>query len=114
MAFKLQSNPLEQNALFAAPEPEQPKKQEKPKKTGKPAAAAKAEKKPAAKPEPVTAEYIRATFIIRTDLLCRLKDYAYTERREIKAVINEILEKSLDEIEAGYTKRGENLLHTPE
>ena len=55
MAFKLQSNPLENNALFSAPEPEQPKKQEKPKKPGKAAAAekpAKVEKKTAAKPEP--------------------------------------------------------------
>ena len=118
MAFKLQSNPLENNALFAAPEPEQQKKQEKPKKSGKDAAAekpAKTEKKSAAKPapEPIPEEFIRATFIVRTDLLSRLKDYAYTDRREIKAVINEILEKSLDEIEAGYAKRGEKILHAP-
>ncbi len=50
---------------------------------------------------------------MRTDLLSRLKDYAYTDRREIKAVINEILEKSLDEIEAAYAKRGEKILHAP-
>ena len=114
MAFKLQSNPLENNALFSAPE--QPKKQEKSKRSGKEAAAekpAKTDKKAAAKPEPIPEEYIRATFIVRKDLLSRLKDYAYTDRREIKAVINEILEKSLDEIEAGYAKRGEKILHAP-
>ena len=115
MAFKLQSNPLENNALFAAQEPDQPEKQEKTKKGGKAAPAekpVKTEKKTAAKPEPIPDEYIRATFIVRKDLLSRLKDYAYTDRREIKAVINEILEKSLNEIEAGYAKRGEKLLHT--
>ena len=112
MPFKLPSNPLENNALFAASEPEQPKKQEKPKKSGKPAAQqTKPEKKPAAVQKPEPEAYIRATFIVRRDLLSRLKDYAYTERREIKAVINEILEASLDEIEAGYAKRGEQLLH---
>ena len=116
MAFVLQSNPLENNALFAAPEPEQPQKPEKPKKSAKTAAEdkpAKAQKKAAAKqsPEPIPEEYIRATFIVRKDLLSRLKDYAYTDRREIKAVINEILEKSLNEIEAGYAKRGEKILH---
>lgn len=114
MPFKLQSNPLENNALFAAPETEQPQKQEKPKKSGKAAAqSAKTEKKQPVKPEQIPEEYIRATFIVRTDLLSRLKDYAYTDRREIKAVINEILEKSLDEIEAAYAKRGEKILHAP-
>ena len=116
MPFKLQSNPLENNALFAAPETEQPQKQEKAKKSGKAAAqSAKTEKKQPVKPEPeqIPEEYIRATFIVRTDLLSRLKDYAYTDRREIKAVINEILEKSLDEIEAAYAKRGEKILHAP-
>ena len=117
MPFELKSNPLENNALFAAPDA-QPEK-EKAAKQKKAASAAKtakasakaAAKKPAAEEDPERSEYLRATFIVRKDLLRRLKDYAYTDRREIKAVINEILEKSLDEIEAGYAKRGEQLLH---
>ena len=112
MAFKLQSNPLENNALFAAPEAEPPKKQDKPKKSGKTAAQPKPEADPVVEQDPE--EYIRATFIVRQDLLRRLKDYAYTDRREIKAVINEILEQALDEIEAGYAKRGEKMLHMNE
>ena len=117
MPFELKSNPLENNALFAAPDA-QPEK-EKPAKQKKAASAAKtakasakaAAKKPAAKEDPERSEYLRATFIVRKDLLRRLKDYAYTDRREIKEVINEFLEKALDRAEADYEKRGEQILH---
>ncbi len=116
MPFEMKSNPLENNALFAAPETLPEKKPVSSKK--KPAAAAK-KTTPAVKPakqeipaeEPESTEYIRATFIVRKDLLRRLKDYAYTDRREIKEVINEFLEKALDKVEADYEKRGETLLH---
>ena len=116
MAFKLESNPLEGNALFSAPEKEPAPKSSKAQKKPASAPKAKAEKKTAA-PAPVPAvdpdsdEYIRATFIVRKDLLRRLKDYAYTDRREIKGVINDILEQALSKIEADYAKRGEKLLH---
>ena len=114
MPFELKSNPLENNALFAAPDA-QPEK-EKPAKQKKAASAAKssakaAAKKPAVEEDPERSEYLRATFIVRKDLLRRLKDYAYTDRREIKEVINEFLEKALDRAEADYEKRGEQILH---
>ena len=37
-------------------------------------------------------DYTRATFIVHESLLEKLKDYAYTERRAIKDIINEMLE----------------------
>jgi len=40
--------------------------------------------------------YTRATFIVREDLLEKLKDLAYTERRSIKEVINEAIEQFID------------------
>lgn len=49
-------------------------------------------------------QWTRATFIVREDLLKKLKDYAYTERKTIKDVINEIVEdylKDKDVIERG-------------
>ncbi len=54
--------------------------------------------------------YTRATFIVRRDLLDLLKDYAYTERREIKDVINEILGDALAKIEADYAADGRKLI----
>ena len=58
--------------------------------------------------------YTRATFIVRRDLLEQLKDYAFTERREIKEVINEILAAALEEIAANYQKDGRTILNRPE
>ena len=40
--------------------------------------------------------YTRATFIVREDLLKKLKDYAYTERETLKDIINDMIEKYLD------------------
>jgi len=40
--------------------------------------------------------WTRATFIVREDLLEKLKDLAYTERRSIKEVINEAIEQFID------------------
>jgi len=40
--------------------------------------------------------YTRATFIVREDLLKKLKDYAYTERETLKDVINYMIEQFLD------------------
>jgi len=41
-------------------------------------------------------DFTRATFIVREDLLKKLKDLAYTERRSIKEVINEAIEQFID------------------
>lgn len=40
--------------------------------------------------------WTRATFIVREDLLKKLKDYAWTKRRTIKSVVNEMMEEYLD------------------
>ena len=45
--------------------------------------------------EGLTEEYTRATFIVRCDLLDKLKDYAYTERESLKDVVNNVLEDFL-------------------
>lgn len=36
--------------------------------------------------------WTRATFIIREDRLKKLKDYAYTDRRTLKEIVNEMLD----------------------
>lgn len=63
---------------------------------------------PAGRPQTIKREYekssqeglplnwTRATFIVREDLLERLKDLAYTERRSIKEVINDAIEQYID------------------
>lgn len=40
--------------------------------------------------------YTRATFIVREDLLEKLKDYAYTERETLKDVVNKMIAEFLD------------------
>jgi len=40
--------------------------------------------------------YTRATFIVREDLLKKLKDYAYTERETLKDVVNRMLTEFLE------------------
>jgi len=47
--------------------------------------------------EGLTEEYTRATFIVRCDLLEKLKDYAYTERESLKDVVNDMLEDFLSD-----------------
>jgi hypothetical protein len=37
-------------------------------------------------------DYTRQTFIVRVDLLNKLKDYAYTERKNIKDILNDMIE----------------------
>lgn len=67
-----------------------------------------ARKSPAGRPQKIKREiekssqeglpvnWTRATFIVREDLLEKLKDLAYTERRSIKEVINEAIEQFID------------------
>ena len=128
MPFEMKSNPLENNALFAGtsePQPKaEPKKKTRTKKKSEPETKKQAPeiqnavqtdtvseaKNPSHAKEKNDDLYTRATFIVRRDLLKQLKDYAYTERREIKDVINEILEQSLAEISAEYDKKGITLL----
>ena len=116
MAFELQSNPLDNNPLFAGTAESAPAENPKKKSRIKNKTAAQPETKtsPSVSPqpaaEPAPEDYTRATFIVRRDLLKQLKDYAYTERREIKDVINEILDQALTQIRADYEKKGLELL----
>lgn len=55
----------------------------------------------------LTADYTRATFILRVETLNGLKDYAYTERKPIKEAVDEIISNFLNE----YTKNHELLNH---
>ena len=136
MAFQLKSNPLDNNPLFGTqPEPqpaapaeqnEQPEQPAKPRKSAKksakkpsgsrggktttPAASAKPAPQQMQESSPDAEAYTRATFIVRRDLLRLLKDYAYTERREIKEVINEILAEALAKIESDYAADGRKLI----
>ena len=69
---------------------------------------ANARKTPAGRPPTIKREIVnssqeglqenwtRATFIMREDLLKRLKDYAYTDRRSLKDIMNEMAEAYLD------------------
>lgn len=41
-------------------------------------------------------DWTRATFIVRKDILEKLKDFAYTDRRTVKDVINEALRNYLN------------------
>jgi|YelNatPaOPRAMG01_1025707.scaffolds.fasta_scaffold42144_2 hypothetical protein len=53
-------------------------------------------------------DWTRATFIIRKDILEKLKDFAYTDRRTIKDIINEALKNYLNGKEVIKRKKTEN------
>ena len=112
MPLELKSNPLENNALFNN-SPETDPKTAKKQASGKKKSAK--QEVPAEIPAPVSELspedlYTRATFIVRRDLLVKLKNYAYTERLEIKEVINDILAKAFVDIEAEYARKGLKML----
>lgn len=54
----------------------------------------------------MTAEWTRATFIVRCDVLKKFKDFAYSERIPYKQAINEALE--------GYLSDKTNIVHEGE
>lgn len=58
----------------------------------------------------LSAEWTRASFIIRVDLLQKLKDYAYTKRIAIKDALNEALELMLRD-KKDLLKYEKNALH---
>lgn len=97
MAFNLEDNPL-----FA-----EQRQQEHKKKIGRPKKAGVVRDNSVQ--EGLTADYTRATFIVRVDLLERLKDYVYTERTSLKEEINEILEEALKEREKKLEKEGRKI-----
>lgn len=60
--------------------------------------------------EGLPADYTRATFILRVDLLKKLKDYAYTERLSMKEAVNNLLGAALEREEKRLQKEGTGLL----
>lgn len=131
MAFDMKRNPLDDNPLFAGneeavqdtqPKPQNEESTEKP--AEKPVRRRKKKtatdtsndiKTPLSASERLSeaSAYTRATFIVREDLLRALKAYAYTERREIKEVVNELLARALAQVEKEYAARGESLIEPP-
>lgn len=60
--------------------------------------------------EGLTAEYTRATYLMRVDLVEKVKDYAYTERLDIKTAINKLVEAAITQEEKRLAKEGTGLL----
>ena len=56
-------------------------------------------------------DYTRATFILRVDLVEKIKDYAYTERLSTKDAMCDLLDRAFEGVEAEYEARGEKMLH---
>lgn len=107
MAYKLDNNPLFSNAAADRQQeaPEQPVKRGR----GRP-------KKDdivrgVSAQEGLTEAYARATFIMRVDLVEKLKDIAYTERLTVKDVINRIVAEGIEQEEKRLARQGEQLLN---
>ncbi len=60
--------------------------------------------------EGLTEEYTRATFIMRVDLVEKLKNYAYTERLSMKDAVNKLISEALAKEEKRLAKQGAELL----
>ncbi len=60
--------------------------------------------------EGLTPEYTRATFIMKVELLERLKDYAYSERIHLKDAVNELLETALADEERRIRSEGRDII----
>lgn len=60
--------------------------------------------------EGLTEEYTRATFILRVDLVEKLKNYAYTERLTMKEAVNKIIDEALTREEKRLAKQGNEIL----
>ena len=84
---RIKNNPLD----WIDKEPDKPKEESKP--MGRPRTIKRDYDK--SSQEGLPEQWTRATFIVREDLLKNLKDYAYTERKTIKEVVNEMIEDYL-------------------
>lgn len=89
---RIKSNPLDW--IGGQKEQEEPKKEVK---VGRPKTIKRKYEK--SSQEGLPEEWTRATFIIREDLLEKLKDYAWTERKTLKDTVNLILEEYLEDKE---------------
>ena len=97
MAYKLTNNPLENSALFSAEQAAEIKEQEPKNKKGRPA---KDDIIKTGAQAGLTADYTRATFIVKLTILDEIKDYAYTERLSMKEAVNKLFSDSLEAYKA--------------
>lgn len=104
MAYKLENNPL-----FQQEEPQKPQQEAQPgKKRGRPVKDNLVRGNSVQ--EGLTEEYTRATFIVRVDLVEKLKNYAYTERLTMKEAVNKIIAEALEREEKRLAKGGAEIL----
>ena len=97
MPYKLTNNPLENSALFTAEQAAEIKEKEPKNKKGRPA---KDDIIKTGAQAGLTADYTRATFIVKLSVLDQIKDYAYTERLSMKDAVNKLLIDSLEAYKA--------------
>ena len=107
MAYKLENNPLFNTQEEKKPELT-PAHQEEKRRRGRP------QKEELVRgnsvQEGLTEEYTRATFIMRVDLVEKLKNYAYTERLSMKEAVNKIIGEALEQEEKRLAKQGKTIL----
>lgn len=106
MAYKLENNPL-----FISPEDtidDMIAAQERGKKRGRPKKDTVVRGNSVQ--EGLTEEYTRATFIMRVELVEKLKNYAYTERLSMKEAVNKIISEALEREEKRLEKQGLKIL----
>lgn len=101
MAYKLENNPL-----FPQETAEEPVK--KTKKRGRPQKDNLVRGNSVQ--EGLTEDYTRATFILRVDLVEKIKNYAYTERLTMKEAANKLLSEALEREEKRLAKDGVTII----
>ena len=60
--------------------------------------------------EGLTADYTRATYLMKVELVEGVKNYAYTERLDIKTAINKLVGLALTQEEKRLKKEGTGIL----
>ena len=58
--------------------------------------------------------YQRATFHLREDLVKRLKNIAFTDRKRIQEIANKVMETGIEILEAEHREAGIEILEKPE
>lgn len=60
--------------------------------------------------EGLTADFRRATYLMKVELVEKVKDYAYTERIDIKTAVNKLVAMGLRQEEKRLKKEGIDIL----
>ena len=98
----------ENNPLFAQPEKTEAKAKKEKKQRGRPRNTELV--RGSSVQEGLTADYTRATYLMRVDLVEKIKNYAYTERLDLKTAINRLVKIALDQEEKRLKKSGAEIL----